>query len=306
MKKKINSLDIDEDLKNSLKKLLIEESDSEKENFELSVITEINSEKDEDEDQETNTNSEGHNDDSDNCEGNCDYYKALCKANGLFVLTKEENFILDLIDKISDPEEKKELLKQYLESYKIKEKDRGLKLKGPETYNLKDILNRVKTSNVSKSSVNSESTIPELRHEVKILKEELQELKLRISLLETKAENDNSDSDNEITTIDLLQPEELNSLTFVNMKDRVITHKWHTKITIVVHKEYYFNAIAMIDSGADRNCINEELVPSSVFQNDVINASINIYIDTFSKAVGCCISVLKSLNTYCLMSTYLF
>lgn len=32
-----------------------------------------------------------------NCDGNCDYYKSLCVLNGLLVLTKEENLILDLI-----------------------------------------------------------------------------------------------------------------------------------------------------------------------------------------------------------------
>lgn len=40
IKKKINNLDIDEELKNSLKKLHLESSDSESENLKLSIITE--------------------------------------------------------------------------------------------------------------------------------------------------------------------------------------------------------------------------------------------------------------------------
>lgn len=58
------------------------------------------------------------------------------------------------------------------------------------------------------------------------------------------------------------------------MIDRVITHKWHIRITIVVHKEYYFTAIAMVDSGTDLNCINGGISPSRYFAKttEILNA----------------------------------
>ena len=37
--------------------------------------------------------------------------------------------------------------------------------------------------------------------------------------------------------------------------DRVIFQKWHTEITLVINKEFSLTEIALIDSGADMNCI---------------------------------------------------
>ena len=42
--------------------------------------------------------------------------------------------------------------------------------------------------------------------------------------------------------------------------------KWFTKVKIVVSHDYHFNVIAMIDSGADMNCIQEGLIPSKYFE----------------------------------------
>ncbi|KAG8382185.1 hypothetical protein BUALT_Bualt05G0050500 [Buddleja alternifolia] len=73
---------------------------------------------------------------------------------------------------------------------------------------------------------------------------------------------------------DELKIEEISSLTFINLVDRVITHKWYTKVTLVIHKEYTLQAIAMIDSGAGLNCINEEMILSRYFKKttEILNA----------------------------------
>ena len=41
--------------------------------------------------------------------------------------------------------------------------------------------------------------------------------------------------------------------------------KWFTKFKIVVSHDYHFTIIAMIDSDADMNCIQEGLIPSKYF-----------------------------------------
>ncbi|KAI3472772.1 hypothetical protein Pfo_031098, partial [Paulownia fortunei] len=46
-----------------------------------------------------------HYDDNKSCDGNCDYYKVLGQVNVLCVLTKEKSFVLDVINKIADPNE---------------------------------------------------------------------------------------------------------------------------------------------------------------------------------------------------------
>jgi hypothetical protein len=37
-------------------------------------------------------------------------------------------------------------------------------------------------------------------------------------------------------------------------------------VQIVVNKEYYFTIVALLDSGADSNCIQEELIPAKYYE----------------------------------------
>ena len=39
--------------------------------------------------------------------------------------------------------------------------------------------------------------------------------------------------------------------------NKILLPKWFTKVKIVVSPDYHFTVIAMIDSGADMNCIQE-------------------------------------------------
>ncbi|KAL5810558.1 hypothetical protein ACOSQ4_027126 [Xanthoceras sorbifolium] len=45
----------------------------------------------------------------------------------------------------------------------------------------------------------------------------------------------------------------------------VIVQKWYSKVTIVVSKAFVFEGEALIDSGADLNCISEGIIPSQYF-----------------------------------------
>ena len=48
--------------------------------------------------------------------------------------------------------------------------------------------------------------------------------------------------------------------------DRVIFQKWHTKITLVINKEFSLTEIALIDLGANMNCIQEGLIPLKYYE----------------------------------------
>ena len=48
--------------------------------------------------------------------------------------------------------------------------------------------------------------------------------------------------------------------------NKILPPKWFTKVKIVVSPDYHFTIIAMIDSGADMNCIQEGLIPSKYFE----------------------------------------
>ena len=54
-----------------------------------------------------------------------------------------------------------------------------------------------------------------------------------------------------------------NQLALVN---KILPPKWFTKVKIVVSPDYHFVVIAMINYGADMNCIQEELIPSKYFE----------------------------------------
>ena len=54
---------------------------------------------------------------------------------------------------------------------------------------------------------------------------------------------------------------------FLNIIDRMIFQKWYTKITLVVHKELSLTVVALVDSGADMNCIQEGLIPSKYYES---------------------------------------
>ena len=43
--------------------------------------------------------------------------------------------------------------------------------------------------------------------------------------------------------------------------NKILLPKWFTKVKIVISPDYHFTVIAMIDSGADMNCIQEWLIP---------------------------------------------
>ncbi|KAL4181304.1 hypothetical protein AMTRI_Chr12g236580 [Amborella trichopoda] len=51
----------------------------------------------------------------------------------------------------------------------------------------------------------------------------------------------------------------------VNVLNKVITQKWFVLITIVINDEYEFQSLALVDSCADLNCLNEGLVPTKYF-----------------------------------------
>ena len=49
----------------------------------------------------------------------------------------------------------------------------------------------------------------------------------------------------------------------------MIFQKWYTEIILVVHKEFSLTIVALVDSGADMNCIQEGLIPSKYYESTV-------------------------------------
>ena len=58
----------------------------------------------------------------------------------------------------------------------------------------------------------------------------------------------------------LLEKDDGNMQNFFSLIDRVIFQKWHTEITLIINKEFSLTEIALLDSGADMNYIQEGLI----------------------------------------------
>ena len=57
-----------------------------------------------------------------------------------------------------------------------------------------------------------------------------------------------------------------NKHNILSLIDRVIFQKWHTKVTLVINKEFSLIEVALIDFGADMNCIQEGLMPLKYYE----------------------------------------
>ncbi|GAV65079.1 Peptidase_A3 domain-containing protein [Cephalotus follicularis] len=71
-----------------------------------------------------------------------------------------------------------------------------------------------------------------------------------------------SSSDKEIEQIDQGET----STKFINLIERITYQKWHVNIMITIQDSFKLQTIALIDSGAQMNCIQEGLIPTKYFE----------------------------------------
>ncbi|GAV78783.1 hypothetical protein CFOL_v3_22248, partial [Cephalotus follicularis] len=171
---------------------------------------------------------------------------------------KETNLLLKLADKIDNPELKLE--------YLLKLKD--LITNEPSTsisqpYTLQKIFKRFENSSTQ------DITLQDLQKEIKDTKQELQKFKqkskkqiIHLEQILLQKHSSSSSSDKEIEQIDQGET----STKFINLIERVTYQKWHINITITIQDSFKLQTIALIDSGAQMNCIQEGLIPTKYFE----------------------------------------
>ena len=69
-----------------------------------------------------------------------------------------------------------------------------------------------------------------------------------------------------IKQLTLQQIQEESSEKFLETINRINFQKWHSKVKIVIGKDFEFEVVALIDSGADLNYIQEGIIPSKYFK----------------------------------------
>ena len=126
-------------------------------------------------------------------------------------------------------------------------------------------------------------TVNDLQHEINIVKQEISELKhnnksdnnhINPKIDKSNSKYDDHKDGDEFSQQTLLSDKGIIEV-FTNpqlaLVNKILPPKWFAKVKIVVSPDYHFLVIAMIDSGADMNCIQEGLIPSKYFENVLKN-----------------------------------
>ena len=198
------------------------------------------------------------------------------------VLSKHEELILDLIEQIKDPIIKAQRLSEFSRTLVKETSKPEPRIQEPKV-NLEKIYNRFTKSKKEVTVNDLKKEIKETKSEVRSLKQELTILKVdhnfldqRLKQLENTSHQGNEEGpsfqnpfDEEVDeivnpTVDMVQ--EQSSEKFLETINRINFHKWHSKVRIIIIKNFEFEVIALIDPGADLNYIQEGIIPSKYFK----------------------------------------
>uniref|UniRef100_A0A7N1A5Q4 Peptidase A2 domain-containing protein n=1 Tax=Kalanchoe fedtschenkoi TaxID=63787 RepID=A0A7N1A5Q4_KALFE len=268
MKDKIKNLNLDKEIKDSLKKLLIN-SESETES---------------DSKTETETNSLGNTEIgnlSDTSEGEFNACCTSCDKTCLKQDNSNEDEIYKLISQFKDTDSLNVLKGNDLIEFLQSIKDKELRTKVIESIDIPSSSETRQNEENFKSDNNlymmsevfkirrKHRTISETPTNVLDLKIEIDNLKDEIKLLKQLNNNLNqrvSKLENAETQKDLIYPNEPIKEGFLLVINMITTFKFHIKIKLLIDNSFMIELIALVDSGADVSVIQEGLVPTKYFE----------------------------------------
>ncbi|KAI5336639.1 hypothetical protein L3X38_015907 [Prunus dulcis] len=171
---------------------------------------------------------------------------------------EQEELLIDLICKVENPELKAEYLKKFR---KLLSQEGPSQSPPPQKRSLNTTLERF--------SRKRDITLHDLHSEVKLIKKEIVDLKQ----LSQKLQAENYEIRQDLIALkpdDLSQSptnsddESLNPEQALCLVKRINFKKWYVKVTIFVD-QFEFTTVALLDSGADLNCIQEGLIPTKYY-----------------------------------------
>ena len=131
----------------------------------------------------------------------------------------------------------------------------------------------VTIQDLQKEIKDTKTEMRNLNQELTILRVDYGLMNLRVKNLESTSHIEDeeetpslnpSDEETVNPTADM-EPEPSNR-SFLQTINRINFQKWHSKVRIVIAKNFEFEVVALIDSGADLNCIQEGIIPSRYFR----------------------------------------
>ena len=207
--------------------------------------------------------------------------ESCCRNKTINFLSTQEELLIELIEQIENPVIKAQYLSKFQKSLVTETKELEPRIPEPKV-NLEKIYCGF-TNTKKEVTVNDlQHEIKETKFEVKTFKHELTILRVdhnfldqRIKHLENTSHQGNEEgpsfqnpSDDEDESVNPTFGMELGQPTqkFLETISRINFQKWHSKVRIVISKDFEFEVIALIDSGADLNCIQEGIIPSKYFR----------------------------------------
>ena len=202
---------------------------------------------------------ESSNDDS-------EYESSPIQTINVITSKDQKEFLIELIGQIADADTKREYLQRLKELILEEDKPPRLSFGTASSSSFNQILNNYPFPNpfqqVSTKQIQAE--INDLKGQIRLLKDEVLVLKTKDLEIEAKLamlkdltiqplpieENSPEISESEIPQTQFLQT--ISKITF---------QKWYSVVKLVV-EDFSINVIALIDSGADQNCIKEGIVPT--------------------------------------------
>ena len=202
--------------------------------------------------------------------------------------------MLTLIEKVEDPIVKAQYFSQFQKTLVRETKETKPKHSEPPV-NLEKIFNRFTKAKKEITVNDLQHEIKETKSEIRTLREEVKKLEQALTILriehnflnrrikhqdhishqgnnvaslsyqnssDDEIENVYDESSNPTTNMVLEKPAQ----KYIDIISRIDFQKWHSKVKIVISKDFEFEVIALIDSGADLNCIQEGIIPSKYFQ----------------------------------------
>ena len=207
---------------------------------------------------------------------------SCCRNKTINVLNKHEELILDLIEQFEDPIQKAQRLSDFHKTLVKEPSKPKLRILEPKV-DLEKIYNRftkskkdVTVNDLQIEIKNTNSKVRTLEQELTILRIDHSLLDQRLKHLEKTSHQGNeegtsfqnpSDGESDETvnpTADMVQEE--SNKKFLETISRINFQKWHSKVRIIIGRDFEFEVIALIDSGADLNCIQEGIIPSKYFK----------------------------------------
>ena len=164
------------------------------------------------------------------------------------MITANQELFIEMIDQIEDKEIKAKYIRKVLEHQNTKPKPKS---NLANSYKMKDVIQYYKKQ--------EPKTIQDLQTKIKQIKAQIDEIKLFTQNIDTRLIG--LENQKEIVTSET--NEELE--TFVHSMTIVQKQRWYTKITLKNNSDFQSTFIALFDSEADLNCIQEGLIPTVYF-----------------------------------------